>query len=108
MVTSKHKQAIKETVKADLKRELIIPTTPLIPQVRWDEKVSPILEKVTTLLYNNELTYHEIDVIIGLIGMKVAENKLVPGLMDKIDTYIMTRMSELDFKKEQAHISYIQ
>ena len=52
-------------------------------QTRWD-KVNPALDKINSILYNKELTYNEIDIIMNVLMTRVQANKVVQIALEEI------------------------
>lgn len=72
-------------------------------QTRWD-KVNPALDKINGILYNKELTYNEIDIIMNVLMTRVQANKVVQIALEEIRElqqaeYIMKDLEKLEKQK---------
>ena len=72
-------------------------------QTRWD-KVNPALDKINSILYNKELTYNEIDIIMNVLMTRVQANKVVQIALEEIrelqqTEYIMKDLEKLERDK---------
>src|SRR6185312_10868663 len=101
------KQKLKESI--NISGQGIIPGMPLVPQIRWNEKVEPILIKIITELYSNHLTYNEIDTIVGLINTRTFINKIVPEAVGQVTAELQAIEGELQAErnKRRNEASYI-
>lgn len=77
-------------------------------QTRWD-KVNPALDKINSILYNKELTYNEIDIIMNVLMTRVQANKVVQIALEEIREITAETQITKDLEKfEKQKYSYIK
>jgi hypothetical protein len=77
-------------------------------QTRWD-KVNPALDKINSILYNKELTYNEIDIIMSVLMTRVQSNKVVQIALDEIrEIQGQVQMTKDLEKLDKQRYSYIK
>jgi len=76
-------------------------------QTRWD-KVNPALDKINGILYNKELTYSEIDIILNVLVTRVQANKVVSIALSEIQDIIDNNRKLIDAERfEKQKYGYI-
>lgn len=77
-------------------------------QTRWD-KVNPALDKINSILYNKELTYNEIDIIMNVLMTRVQANKVVQIALEEIRDITAEAQITKDLEKlDKQRYSYIK